>query len=747
MSRTAVIGKPIDRVDGRLKVTGRARYAAEWQIEGIAYAALVTSTVSSGTIQKLDTSAAKKAPGVIDVIWHDNAIKLHSQEQEKRPVVDPENGDPLSPLQDTRILFNGQPIAVVIADSFERARYAASLVKVEYADSKTFVGFETAISERNVPEKERGSPKKQERSTDYKRGDPEKALRQAEVKIEQTYSHPAEHHNAMEPHATIAVWEGPKLTLYDKTQWVDNVRDQVALAFNMSADDIRVVSPFVGGAFGSGLRVWPHVLIAAMAARQVQRPVKLVLMRAQLYSIVGYRPQTAAKLSLAATRDGRLTAIDLEGIAQTSTYEQYTESLTDVAKYCYTCPNVATRYRLVSMDVNTPASMRAPGEASGTFALESAIDELAEACNIDPLEFRIRNHADRDPEKDLPWSSKSLKECYQAAGEKFGWSRRNSRPGANRDGDFLIGHGMATATWPTYQSPATVLVRVLADGTAVVRTAASDIGPGTYTVMTQIAADTLGLPLEKVRFELGDSKLPQAPVQGGSQTVASVGSAVQGAARAMRSKLIDAATRAKDSPLHGTSADDLTIEDGRVFVRSDTSRGQSFAELVKLSGRDSLEVTHRWKPEDVEEKVSIHSFGAHFVEVRIDSQLPRVSVSRVVSAFAAGRIINPKTAQSQALGGIVGGIGMALMEQVDRDPRTGRVMNANLADYHVPVHADIGSIEVIYVDEVDKHVNPIGAKGLAELSLTGIAAAIANAVYNATGKRVRDLPIVPEKLL
>jgi xanthine dehydrogenase YagR molybdenum-binding subunit len=747
MSRIAVIGKPIDRVDGRLKVTGGARYAAEWQIENLAYAALVTSTVSSGRIKKLDASAAKEAPGVIDVIWHDNAMQLHSQEQEKRPVVDPENGEPLSPLQNPRILFNGQPIAVVIADSFERARYAASLVKVEYADSKTFVDFETAISERHVPEEEKGSPKKQERATDYKRGDPEKALRQAEVKVEQTYSHPAEHHNAMEPHATIAVWEGHKLTLYDKTQWVDNVRDQVALAFSMSADDVRVISPFVGGAFGSALRVWPHVLIAALAARRVQCPVKLVLTRAQLYSIVGYRPQTVQKLSLAATRDARLTAIDLEGIAQTSTYEQYTESLTDVAKYCYACPNVATRYRLVSMDVNTPASMRAPGEASGTFALESAIDELAEACNIDPLEFRIRNHADRDPEKDLPWSSKSLKECYRAAGEKFGWSQRNPKPGANRDGDYLIGHGMATATWPTYQSPATVFVRVLPDGTAVVRTAASDIGPGTYTVMTQIAADTLGLPLEKVRFELGDSKLPKAPVQGGSQTVASVGSAVQGAARAMRSKLIDAATRANDSPLYGKSAEDVTIEDGRLFVSGDSSRGQSFAELVKLSGQDALEVTHGWKPDDVEEKFSIHSFGAHFVEVRIDSQLPRVSVLRVVSAFAAGRIINPKTAQSQAIGGIAGGIGMALMEQVDRDPRTGRVMNANLADYQVPVHADIGTIEVIYVDEEDKHVNPIGAKGLAELSLTGIAAAIANAVYNATGRRIRDLPIVPEKLL
>jgi xanthine dehydrogenase YagR molybdenum-binding subunit len=399
------------------------------------------------------------------------------------------------------------------------------------------------------------------------------------------------------------------------------------------------------------------------------------------------------------------------------------------------------------MHVNTPASMRAPGEASGVYALESALDELAVALGIDPVELRLRNHADTDPKSGLPWSSKSLKECYRQAAERFGWSRRGPRASSMRDGRLLVGYGMASATWPTFRMPATVLVRLLADGTALVRTAASDIGPGTYTAMTQVAADALGLPLDRVRFELGDSKMPRAPVEGGSMTVASVGSAVHAAAKAARARLVEMAAGDSRSLLHGAAADRVGVADGRLFLQSEPARGESYADVLGRHGQEAVEVTQESRPGGETEKFSMHAFGAHFVEVRVDPDVGTVRVARVVSGFGAGRIINSKTAGSQAIGGIVGGLGMALLEETVRDRRNGRVVNANLADYLVPVHADVPPLDAFFVDEHDPHVNPLGAKGLAELSLVGVAAAVANAVYHATGKRVRDLPITPDKLL
>ena len=481
-----------------------------------------------------------------------------------------------------------------------------------------------------------------------------------------------------------------------------------------------MISPFVGGAFGTCLRTWPYTLIAALAARHVRRPVKLVLSRAQMFTMTGYRPYTVQKVALGATRDGKLTAIQHEATGQTSTYEEYTETVLSPPRFLYACPNVRTRYRLAAMNVNTPAPMRGPGEATGVYALESALDELAVALKMDPVELRLRNYADTDPQAGLPWSSKSLKECYQAAAERFGWARRNPKPRSMRDGRLLVGYGMATATWPTHRQPATVQVRILADGTAVVRTATADIGPGTYTAMTQIAADALGLPVARVRFELGDSNLPPAPIEGGSMTLASVGSAVQEAALAAR----DAVRKLAGADAAG-----------------------NYAEILKRHGRESIEVTHRSKVEGEAEKFSMRAFGTQFVEVRVDPDLGTVRVARVVSRVAAGRLINPKTARSQAIGGIVGGIGMALLEDTVWDPRNARVVNANFADYHVPVHADIPDIDAQFIEEEDRHVNPLGAKGLAELALVGVAPAVANAVCHATGKRVRDLPITPEKLL
>jgi xanthine dehydrogenase YagR molybdenum-binding subunit len=739
------IGQPLNRVDGRLKVTGQARYAAEAQVPHVTYGVLVTSTIPRGKVTHVDTSSAEKAPGVLAILTYRNAPRLSARIT--RASVDPLVGHPLRPLQDDVVRYNGQPIAVVVADTFERATHAAALVRVKYREERAVTEFAAAAEDAFPPTQPKSSDRGTKKASDYHRGEPDRAFAEAAVRVKQTYTIPVEDHIPIEPHATLAVWEGEKLTLYDKTQWVDNVQKQVAQAFDIPMRDVRVISPFVGGAFGSALRAWPHVFIAALAARHVRRPVKLVLTRDQMFTVPGYRPYTVQKVALGATREGKLTAIRHEGTAQTSTYEEYTESLQSASRFLYACPNVRTSYRPAAMNVNTPASMRGPGEASGVYALESAMDELACALGLDPVELRLRNHADADPQSGRPWSSKSLKECYRLGTKRFGWTRRKPEPRSMHDGGVLVGYGMASATWPTIRRPATVRVRIQADGKALVQTAASDIGPGTYTAMTQIAADALGLPVDRVHFELGDSKLPPAPVQGGSMTVASVGSAVHVAASAAAAKLLKLAAGDSRSPLHNAPRGRVAIEEGRLFLKNKPSRGETYREILKRHRREAIEVTEEAKPGEEAEKFSMHAFGAHFVEVRVDPRLGTVRVACVVSGFAAGRIINPKTAHSQAIGGIVGGLGMALLEETIHDRRNGRVVNANFADYHVQVNADVSPLEAFFVDEDDEHANPLGAKGLAELSLVGVAAAVANAVYHATGKRVRDLPITPEKLL
>jgi xanthine dehydrogenase YagR molybdenum-binding subunit len=714
-----VVGKPLDRVDGRLKVTGGARYAAEAQVKDVLYGVLVTSTIAKGKIASIDTAAAEKAPGVVAVLTHRNMPRIPGR-QEVPGTPDPTVGRPLQPFQDDTIYHNGQPIAVVVADTFERATQAAALVRATYREERAVTEFAAAAKDAVPPTQPKAPERNTQKPPEYERGDPDKGLREAAVRVEEMYTIPTEHHNPMEPHATVALWDGPKLTLYEKTQGVDMTQKQVSQALGIPAENVRVISPFVGGAFGTCLRTWPHTLIAALAARHLRRPVKVVLTRAQMFTMTGYRPHTLQRVALGATRDGQLTAIRHDAIGQTSTYEEYTETVLTPSRLLYACPNVRTHYRLALMNVNTPAPMRGPGEATGVYALESALDELAVALKMDPVELRLRNHADTDPDSGLPWSSKSLKECYRQAAERFGWSRRKPEPRSMRDGRLLVGYGMATATWPTHRQPATVRVRLLADGTAVVRTATADIGPGTYTSMTQIAADALGLPVAKVRFELGDSDLPPAPIEGGSMTLASVGSAVH-----------EAATMAR--------------EEVRKLAGADAA--DDYAAALKRLGRDAVEVTHKTKLEGEGDKFTMRAFGAQFVEVRVDPDLGTVRVARVVSRVAAGRIVNPKTARSQAIGGIVGGIGMALLEETVWDPRNARAVNANLADYHVPVNADIPDIDAQFIEEEDRHVNPLGAKGIAELALVGVAPAVASAVYHATGKRVRDLPITPEKVL
>ena len=706
-----VIGQPLSRVDGRQKVTGTATYAAEFDVPGQAHAAIVRSTIASGRISNIDTAAAEHLPGIIAVLTYRNAPKLAYREH--KGAVDPNIGERLHVLQDDQVNHQGQPVALVIAETLEQAVAAAQILNITYApiNGVTDVNHTEPVQ----PTREK-TDQGEERPSDVRRGDPEAALSAAEIKTDQTYVIPREQHNPMEMHATIAAWEGDRLTLWDKTQWVNNTADEIAAVFGIPAENIRVISPFVGGAFGSSLRTWPHVTLAALGARVARRPIKLMLSRREMFYSVGYRPHTIQRVALGASRDGRLNAILHDGTQETSTYEEYSEALLNASRFLYSCPNVQTRHRLARMNVNTPTFMRAPGEASGVFALESAMDELAVALRMDPVELRLRNEPERDEFKNLPFSSRSTQQCYRLAAERFGWSRRNPEPRSMRDGRWLIGLGMATATYPMNYAPASAMARLLPDGSAEVASAASDMGPGTWTSMTQVAAETLGLPIERVRFTLGDTRLPKAPVHGGSLTMASVGSAVQAACR-----------KARDEALARGGVNDLVQAIHRIGEPV-----EAFADVT---------------PGEEGQRFSMHSFGAVFAEVSVDPDLGETRVRRLLGAYGAGRIINPKLTRSQSIGGMIGGIGMALMEHAVVDPRNGRVPNANLAEYAVPVHSDSPVLDAIFVEEHDPHVNPLGVKGVGEIAMVGVAPAITNAIYHATGKRIRELPVTPDKLL
>ncbi len=709
---TAFIGQPVSRVDGRQKVTGAATYAAEFDQPGQAYGVIVRSTVANGRIASMDSTAAQRASGVLAVLTHRNAPRLAYRPHKGLP--DPATGERLHVLQDDRVNHQGQPIALVIAETLEQANDAATLVRVTYADEAGITDISRVVPIEPTQQK---TDQGEMRLPQTRRGDPERALTTAEVKVEHTYVIPRENHNPIEMHATIAAWDGDRLTLWDKTQWVHNTADEIAAVFSIPEENIRVISPFVGGAFGSGLRTWPHVTLAALGARVTGRPVKVMLSRREMYYAVGYRPHTVQRVALGASRDGRLTAILHEGYQETSRYEEFSEALLNASRLLHSCPNVDTRHRLAPMNVHTPTYMRAPGEASGIFALESAMDELAVALNFDPVELRLRNEPEMDEFKKLPFSSRSTRECYRSAAERFGWNRRSPEPRSMRDGRWLIGWGMATATYPMNYAPATAMARLLPDGTAEVMSASSDMGPGTWTSMTQVAAEALGLPIERVKFTLGDTRLPRAPIHGGSMTMASVGSAVQAACRKVR----------EDAIARGGSND-----------------------LVDAMRRiaQPIEAMADVKPGDESRRFSMHAFGAVFVEVAVDPDLGETRVRRIVGAYGAGRIVNPKTSRSQCVGGMIGGIGMALMEHSVVDARNGRVPNANFAEYAVPVHADAPPLmDVIFVEEHDPHVNPLGVKGVGEIAMVGVAPAIASAIFHATGKRIRELPITPDKLL
>jgi xanthine dehydrogenase YagR molybdenum-binding subunit len=714
MSAT-VIGQPLTRVDGRPKVTGAAIYAAEFQRPKLAYGALIQSSIANGRVTKIDLSAAKSAPGVVGTLTRENAPRF-------KPYPDnlTRNGAPGEsrvPLQDDDVYWVGQHLGVVVAETLEQATHAASLARVQY-DTKP-----PLVSPSDVkpvqPEKFIGREKLQ-----AKRGDVSGALATAAHKIDVVYSTPIENHNPIETTSTTAEWETPyRLLIHESTRGIKQLQKVVANAFGLPPENVRIVCEFIGGAFGSKAFQWSHTLLAAAAAQLIQRPVKLTFARSQMFDSAGQRARTEQRFSLGADKTGKLLALRHATTTHCSPVSEYTEPCGNMSRMLYSCANVEVSHQLIKLNLTTPCPMRAPGEAPGVFALECALDELAHDAGIDPVEFRLRNYAEGNEYENKPWSSKKLRECYQRGAETFGWSKRNKRPGSMRAVDgSRIGFGMATAIYPAGQQKAGATAILNKDGTVIIRSATHEIGTGTYTAMSQFASDTLGIPIEKIRFELGDSQFPEAPNNGGSWLTASVAPAVMGACRDLKKKVVDLAG---DWPNDSTQLSDL-------FTRY---------------GREQIQAEFNSEPnKDEREKFSFFSYGAVFVEIQVDL-LGQVRAKRAVGVYDMGRMINPRLARSQIIGGMLFGFSMALMEATIPDEKTGRIVNANLADYHLAVHADTPEFDIDFINEPDPHMPDLGARGIGEIGIVGAPAAVANAVFNATGRRVRDLPITPDKLI
>jgi len=769
-----VVGKPIDRVDGRLKVTGAATYSAEYYPQNLVYGVIVQSTIAKGRINNLDSHLAEKSPGVVAVMTYKNSMTLHF----------PQSSDPgggkfgekdLLPLQSDRIFYGGQNIAVVMAETFEQAEYAATLLKVDYEEAKPAIGLKENIELAYKPASGLGGAE-----TQVKRGDADAAFESAAVKIEETYTTPVYHHNAMEPHATTAEWKGDQLMIYDATQSVAGTKSLMANMLGIPQDKVKVVSLYIGGGFGSKGFSWPNTVTTAMAAKLVNRPVKLVLSRQQMFTTAGRRTETSQKISLGADNSGKLSAVKHATTSETSFVDEFVETAGVATTMLYSTPNLDVSHSIIRLNRGTPCPMRAPGEAPGTYAIEVAMDELAVKLNMDPVQLRLVNYAETEEQKKKLFSSKNLKDCYQRGAEAIGWADRKAAPRSVKEGNYLVGYGMATATYPANRSASSAKATIFADGHAEILCATQDIGTGTYTIMTQIAADAFGLPVDKVTVKLGDSTYPKGANSGGSQVTASVGPAIRAAALGAVSKLTKMAIADPASPLHGKKEEDIIAGNGQLYLKNKPEHKEDFAGLLNRRGLQKIEaqaktnVSNRptqstpapagspeakieeesktnaavQEDQDTDRKpYAFHSFGAQFVKVLVDEQLGTVKVEKAVAVMDIGKVMNLKTAKNQIMGGMIFGIGMALMEETAYDPNNGRVVTRDLAQYLVPVNADIHELEVQFIDKPDPYISPIGARGIGEIGITGIAAAINNAIFNATGKRVRNLPVTPDKLL
>lgn len=745
MSTQPSIGQPVSRLEGHAKVTGAAKYAGEYNVPGLLYGYVVNSTITKGKIISISTDRAKAINGVLEVFSHENRPSLAWFDLQYADM-DAPPGSPFRPLHNEEIKYNGQPIALVVAETFELARYASTLIDVEY-DTETFnINLKANLDKARAPQL--GLATLLKPLPPKPTGDFEKAYEASFAQASGEFFHGTEHHNPLELFATTTIYEGKgKLTIYDKTQGTVNCQLYVGNVFGLHFKDVRVISPYVGGAFGSGLRPQYQLFLSVMAALELKRPVRVTLDRHQMYTF-GHRPPTVQYTRFGADAAGKVNSLYHSAVAETSRFEDYTEVVVNWAHMLYPAANTLMEYKLVPLDVYSPLDMRAPGGSTGIHAIESTMDELAYKLNIDPLELRLLNYAERDESVDRPYSSKELRQCYLQGAEKFGWSNRNPEPRSMKRGNKLVGYGMATGIWESMQLPARAQAILTKEGKLLVNSAVTDIGTGTLTVMTQIAADELGLPLEDVTFSYGDSKLSFAPIQGGSFTVSSVGSAIKAAGAALRKKLFKKAKQLDHTPFKGVELEDVVFKNGRIALIEDIDASVSLIEVMAANKGKVIKTTNFSVPKVLKlKKYSRAAHSAAFVEVEVDEELGVVNVTRALTAVAAGHIINPKTARSQILGGMVWSISKALREETIPDYNLGKYMNQNLAEYHLPVHADIHELDCFFVEEKDTIINELGSKGIGEIGLVGMPPAIANAIYHATGKRVNQFPIHLEALL
>jgi xanthine dehydrogenase YagR molybdenum-binding subunit len=745
MKTSKQIGKSINRLEGNLKVTGAAKYSGEYNVPDLVQGYIVNSTITKGKILEIDESMARALPGVIEILSHNNRTKL-AWFDIMYADMDAPPGTPFKPLYNEEILYNGQPIALVVADTFETARYAASLIKVSYEQEPFKTELAAHIEDARDPKKGMATALKPLPPSPS--GDFEETYKNADVKYAGEFIHGAEHHNPLELFATTTVYEGDgKLTVYDKTQGTNNCQVYIANVFGLHYKDVRVLSPFVGGAFGSGLRPQYQLFLCVMASLELKRNVRVTMDRAQMFTF-GHRPQTLQKTKFGATSNGIVTAINHTAIAETSQFEDYNEVVVNWANMLYPAKNTILDYKLVPLDVYTPIDMRAPGGSTGLHAIEATMDELSYKLNIDPMEFRLLNYSEKDVSADKPFSSKELRECYLQGAEKFDWANRKLKPRATKRGNRLVGTGMSTGIWDVIALPAKAKASINKKGKLKVKSAVTDIGTGTLTVMTQIAADTIGIHINDVTFEYGDSKMPMSPIQGGSYTTGVVGSAVKAVCESLKKKIYKKAKKMDNSPFKSVDIEDVVFEDGKLYLENDKNSSVSFKEIIGDNDGKKIKASKSNIPNVL--KLKQYTRAAHsaaFVEVEVDEELGIVNVTRAVTAVAAGKIINPKTARSQILGGMVWGISKALREETLIDHNLGKYMNTNLGEYHIPVHADIHELDVIFVDEKDEIINELGSKGVGEIGHVSMAPAIANAIFHATGKRINKFPIHFDTLL